>query len=249
VPAVADLLPAVSPSGANDFTCRPDSAHPAPVVLVHGTFEGAFDNWATVSPAIKAAGYCVFALEYGDRGTGDIAASAAQLDRFVDAVLGATGAQRVSLLGHSQGGMMPRHYIKFLGGGRTVDDLIGLAPSNHGTTNPGAFVAGATFCPACDQQRAGSGVLHRHPDPLRRGRHAVHLGVPRRRRQHGERPPPGRLSCRGDRPPLHAAQRAGDPLGAPGARTARAGRSSGAAPLHLTGDRRRGRRTWPRTAT
>ena len=85
---VSDLLPAVSPPGANDFTCKPTAAHPAPVVLVHGTFEGAADNWATASPKVKAAGYCVFALEYGNRGTGDIAASAGQLQRFVDAVLG-----------------------------------------------------------------------------------------------------------------------------------------------------------------
>src|SRR3954449_13311192 len=156
---VTDLLPTVSPPGANDFTCRPSAAHPAPVVLVHGTFEGAADNWATMSSQIKAAGYCVFALEYGNRGTGDIPASAGQLQRFVDAVIAATGAKKVSLVGHSQGGMMPRWYIKFLGGAAKVDDLVGLAPSNHGTTNPGAFVAGETFCPACDQQRAGSPVL------------------------------------------------------------------------------------------
>jgi triacylglycerol lipase len=160
VPAgIADLLPATSPPGANDFTCRPSAAHPAPVVLVHGTFESAADNWATVAPQIKAAGYCVFALDYGNRGTGDIPTSAGELQRFVDAVLGATGARKVSLVGHSQGGMMPRWYLKFLGGTTVVDDLVGLAPSNHGTTNPGAFVTGATFCPACDQQRAGSSFL------------------------------------------------------------------------------------------
>jgi triacylglycerol esterase/lipase EstA (alpha/beta hydrolase family) len=157
---VTDLLPSVSPPGANDFTCRPSAAHPAPVVLVHGTFESAVDNWSTVSPQLKSAGYCVFALEYGNRATGDIAESAGQLKRFVDAVLGATGAHRVSLVGHSQGGMMPRYYIKFLGGDSKVDDLVGLAPSNHGTTNPGAFVTGATICVACDQQRAGSDFLH-----------------------------------------------------------------------------------------
>ena len=156
---VSDLLPAVSPPGANDFTCKPTTAHPAPLVLVHGTFEGAADNWATASPKFKAAGYCVFALEYGNRGTGDIAASAGQLQRFVDAVLAATGARKVSMVGHSQGGMMPRYYLKFLGGTAKVDDLVGLAPSNPGTDNPGARVAGATFCPACDQQRAGSPFL------------------------------------------------------------------------------------------
>jgi triacylglycerol esterase/lipase EstA (alpha/beta hydrolase family) len=156
---VTDLLPSVSPPGANDFTCRPGADHPAPVVLVHGTFESALDNWSTVSPQLKSTGYCVFALEYGNRATGDIAESAGQLKRFVDAVLGATGAHRASLVGHSQGGMMPRYYIKFLGGDSKVDDLVGLAPSNHGTTNPGAFVTGATICMACDQQRAGSDFL------------------------------------------------------------------------------------------
>ena len=155
----AHTSPTASPPGANDFTCRPSAAHPAPVVLVHGTFESATDNWLTVSPQIKAAGYCVFALDYGNRGTGDIPTSAGELQRFVDAVLLATGARKVSLVGHSQGGMMPRWYLKFLGGAAKVDDLVGLAPSNHGTTNPGALVAGATVCPACDQQRAGSSFL------------------------------------------------------------------------------------------
>ena len=40
------------------------------------------------------------------------------------------------MVGHSQGGMMPRYYIKFLGGAGKVDDLVGLSPSNHGTVQP-----------------------------------------------------------------------------------------------------------------
>jgi triacylglycerol lipase len=55
--------------------------------------------------------------------------------------------------------MMPRWYSKFLGGATRVGDLVGLASSNHGATNAGAFVTGATFCAACDQQRAGSPFL------------------------------------------------------------------------------------------
>src|SRR4029078_8977121 len=104
----AHWLPAWSPPCPTDFPCQPTATHPAPVVLVHGTFEGAADNWATASPKFKAAGYFVFALEYGNRGTGDIAASAGQLQRFVDAVLAATGAHKVSMVGPSQGGRVAR---------------------------------------------------------------------------------------------------------------------------------------------
>jgi triacylglycerol esterase/lipase EstA (alpha/beta hydrolase family) len=84
-------------------------------------------------------------------------------------VLQATGATKVDVVGHSQGGMMPRWYIKFLGGDQTVHELVGLAPSNHGTTFNGlaslarAFPGGASalggMCEACEQQFAGSSFL------------------------------------------------------------------------------------------
>jgi len=43
--------------------------------------------------------------------------------------------------------MMPRYYAKFLGGAAKIDDLVGLSPSSHDTTNPLAPRTGAT-CPA-----------------------------------------------------------------------------------------------------
>jgi triacylglycerol esterase/lipase EstA (alpha/beta hydrolase family) len=66
----------------------------------------------------------------------------------------------VSLVGNSQGGMMPRYYIKFLGGAGKVDDLVGLSPSNHGTANPLTLTPGLTYlCPSCVQQKTGSSFL------------------------------------------------------------------------------------------
>src|SRR4029078_2981590 len=87
-----------------------------------------------LSTAMVDKGFCVYSLDYGNRGTGDIVASATPLKSFVGKVLDATGATKVSMVGHSQGGMMPRYYIKFLGGAAYVDDLVGLSPSNHRNT-------------------------------------------------------------------------------------------------------------------
>jgi triacylglycerol lipase len=117
-------------------------------------------NWSVVAPAIKLNGYCVFALDLPARGTGPIANASAALGAFVDRVLAATGAAKVDIVGHSQGGMLPRHYIKRLGGLDKVDDLVALAPSNHGTV-----VASLVdrlvlpFCAACSEQAYNSSFL------------------------------------------------------------------------------------------
>jgi triacylglycerol esterase/lipase EstA (alpha/beta hydrolase family) len=150
--------------GANDWNCEPSAAHPRPLILVHGTFGVAFANWIYMSQALRSKGFCVFALEYGHLppnpfpGMDHPDRSAQQLKIFVDGVLAATGASRADLVGHSQGGMMPRYYIRFLGGAAKVGDLVGIAPSNHGTTNPLAPPAGYV-CPACADQAAGSPFL------------------------------------------------------------------------------------------
>lgn len=173
------LFPDSAPAGANNWSCKPGSAHPYPVVLVHGTVENMNDNWGGASPLLADNGYCVFAFDYGGassssdlQGTGDIAAGAGQLATFVNKVLAATGASKVDIVGHSQGGMMPRYYIKFLGGASTVDKLVALAPSNNGTTLDGLTQLGAqlqileptnqfltTVCTSCVEQEVGSAFL------------------------------------------------------------------------------------------
>jgi len=174
----AHTSPSAGPPGANDWSCRPSAAHPRPVVLVHGTFADMSNSWQAISPLLKNNGYCVFALNYGDYngsgaigvyGVDDIPTSAQELGAFVDKVLAATGAAEVDLVGHSQGGMMPRYYLKYLGGAAEVHTLVGLSPSNHGTTLDGLFVLSNFFpganqftgalCPACEQQRAGSAFI------------------------------------------------------------------------------------------
>jgi triacylglycerol lipase len=165
LPVPLPTSPFGEPTGANDWSCAPTAEHPTPVVIVHGTFGDRKSLLDDLSSAMVDEGYCVYSLDYGNRGTGDIPTSAKQLKAFVGKVLDATGAAKVSMVGHSQGGMMPRYYIRFLGGAAHVDDLIGLSPSNHGTTivgdpsNPitGALLGGV--CRSCAQQAAGSDFL------------------------------------------------------------------------------------------
>ncbi len=140
-----------SVAGANN-NCKPSSAHPYPVVLVHATLADEGSNWVTLAPLLANEGYCVYAFNYGATlasfevwpfigpridGLGHIEKSAEELRSFVNSVISKTKASKVDLVGHSQGGMMPNYYIKFLGGAAKVNELIGLAPSNHGTTLDG----------------------------------------------------------------------------------------------------------------
>jgi triacylglycerol lipase len=159
-PAQAASIPTLPAAGANNWSCQPTKAHPSPVVLVHGTFGDSKTLLDRLSWRLHTAGYCVFALDYGNRATGPIEASAQELKAFVTKVLKATGAAKVSMVGHSQGGMMPRYYIKFLGGAPKVDDLVGLSPSNHGTSNPLLLTPGLGYlCPSCLEQQTGSAFL------------------------------------------------------------------------------------------
>lgn len=178
----ATTHPDTAPPGANDWSCESgDDANP--VVLVHGTTANMTVNWDSLSPLLHNEGYCVFAFNYGQvdglhvglpgsseltNGAGPIPDSAGQLKEFVDTVLDATGSDEVDIVGHSQGGMMPRWYVQFLDGAAKVDKLIALSPSNHGTTVDGLAqlpgveaLLSAGLGPAVRDQVEGSDVLSR----------------------------------------------------------------------------------------
>ncbi|HNA99170.1 MAG TPA: alpha/beta fold hydrolase [Marmoricola sp.] len=129
--------------GMNDWSCKPTAQHPRPVVLVHGTLGAQSTNWGSYSLAFKRAGYCVFALTYGEfKGVGDfpvrfgglkdIRGSSKELRRFVKKVRKRTGAARVDLVGHSQGGLVIAHYLKNRGGAKSVDNAVALASPYKG---------------------------------------------------------------------------------------------------------------------
>jgi triacylglycerol lipase len=148
---------AVQP-GAKPLRCA-TSRHPEPVVLVPGTFDAT--NWTAIGDTLAADGYCVSTFDYGDAGAGSMDLAAQRLDRFVRRELTYTHAARVDIVGHSQGGLVARYYARFLGGASKIDDLVALAPPNHGTTTPLVISGSAIGCIACLQQTAGSDFLAR----------------------------------------------------------------------------------------
>ena len=179
------LHPGTPPPGANDWSCRPTTAHPRPVVLVHGLFANMTDNWQTMSPLLANNGYCVFALSYGvpagasaplDEfgGLNPMEQSAGELAAFVDRVLAATGATKVDIVGHSEGATMPDYYIEYLGGAAKVARYVGVSGVKHGTTLhgvgtllteygtlfPGAPDPTAGSCGSCNEFLVGSDYIH-----------------------------------------------------------------------------------------
>jgi triacylglycerol esterase/lipase EstA (alpha/beta hydrolase family) len=138
------LPPNSDPPGANNWSCKPSAAHPLPVVLVHGLIGNKATNWQTYAPLLANNGYCVFALTYGVfphdgvlasqfGGREAIEQSATEFGAFIAKVLAATGANKVDIVGHSEGTLMPNYYAKFLGGAQYIDQYISLASLWHGT--------------------------------------------------------------------------------------------------------------------
>ena len=152
--------PGIPPPGANDFSCR-SAQHPVPVILVHGTFGDMTVSWNALSPLLVLNHYCVFALDLPNRGMAPMDRSADKLAAFIDEVRQKTGAAKVSLVGHSQGGMLGRYVARFRGKLGVIDDIVGLAPSSHGTTQPLAPPLGGLGCPACAEQAAGSDFMNK----------------------------------------------------------------------------------------
>lgn len=172
--AATDAAASPVSSGRNNWSCKPSAAHPNPVVVLHG-FLGNADNdlGGSLGNVLKANGYCEFDLTYGTPiqgipvgGITDVPASARTIARFIDKVLAATGAQKVAVVGHSEGGFIGSYLPKHVPGmAAKISHVIGIAPGNHGTSFAGAvyladfanvrpqvdFVLKLFGCKACTQ--------------------------------------------------------------------------------------------------
>ncbi|GEE03413.1 lipase [Gordonia spumicola] len=137
--------PGGSLPGANRWDDPLDPAHPVPVILAHGTAGGAQTNWGTYVPLLTQAGYSVFTLTYGAiegsrwpisalGGMAPIERSAVEFAAFAERVMAATGADKVHVVGHSQGTLVPNYWARFLGGHDKIAKYVSLAPLWEGTT-------------------------------------------------------------------------------------------------------------------
>lgn len=134
------LLAACNPNPTPEEACTTGSNGGDPVIIVAGTFSPAIANELFLGNSLHAAGFthCTFELkgreELGNLpGTMPIEISAVALSLFVDEVLTWADAQQVDLVGHSQGALAARSYIKDFGGIDKVGTMVSLAGPNQGT--------------------------------------------------------------------------------------------------------------------
>jgi triacylglycerol esterase/lipase EstA (alpha/beta hydrolase family) len=186
--AVGTSAASASTSGVNDAGCRPSSAHPEPVVFLHGLGATYYEDINFLQSDVAAKGYCTFSLTYGAYdgfpyvgGLRPIADSAQQIKAFVLQVLAETGAAKVDLVGHSEGGFQSLYVTKTQGIAAKIDKVVAIAPPTHGTSFAGLYnlaialgqtglvkQALTTFgCPACaDLVDGGAAVTTLDTGPI-----------------------------------------------------------------------------------
>jgi hypothetical protein len=128
----------------------------APVLLVPGTsLNPSTDYGYGWEPALRKLGWPYCAVTLPGNAMGDIQVAGEYVVSAIRTMHAAYGG-RIDIVGHSQGGMVPRWALRFWPDTRAmVDDLVGLSPSNHGTLDA-IPVCAASCAPAFWQQRSNA---------------------------------------------------------------------------------------------
>lgn len=137
VPTIAPTIsPTVSPT-PSESPQPPDAASPnpkRPVILVPGFMEAVPAAFLKgISAHLKKQGWDkVYYLNNG-LVVAKAEKYAQRVKDKVDAVLKATGSNKVDIIAHSYGGLYTRYYLKNLGGTEQVDHFISIASPHKGT--------------------------------------------------------------------------------------------------------------------
>ncbi|KAI5865601.1 alpha/beta-hydrolase [Durotheca rogersii] len=188
--AIPDALRLSELYGApdNDFGCRGERN---PVVLLHGLSASRDVDLNMLQRELSRRGYCTFSLTYGAwpllpwvGGLRPMAESARDIAAFVRAVSDRTGAPRVDLVGHSEGGVQALYVpLTQAGLAGVVERVVALGPAVHGaryfgftdllylggevTRRVGRAVQTLLGCPACDDMMTGGAVYRSFRDAAR----------------------------------------------------------------------------------
>lgn len=176
--------------GNNDPGCKPSAAHPNPVVFLHGLGANKDADLNLLQDDVAKQGYCTFSDTYGAHpgfpyvgGLRPVADSAGEIKAFIQQVLAQTGAAKVDVVGHSEGGFQSLYVTKTQAIAGRIGKVVAIAPPTHGTTFAGLYNLAYLFgqasrdavgkalaafgCPACsDLGVGGSAVATLNDGPI-----------------------------------------------------------------------------------
>ncbi|KAI0390644.1 Alpha/Beta hydrolase protein [Xylariaceae sp. FL0594] len=177
----------------NDFNCKPffppssskTTPHNRnPVIMLHGLFQNRNNDLHLLQRALNARGYCTYSLTYGSYtswfpflnqfgGMKNMTHTAGDIANFIREVVRRTGAEKVDVVGHSEGAVQAL-YVPLATQQQEgdisshIDKIIALSPALHGARYWGfadlwyvggeasrAFIGwlvdNVFMCPACEQ--------------------------------------------------------------------------------------------------
>lgn len=104
-----------------------------PVLLLHGYIMSPLSAWPIMWARLRLDGHKCYTMFLKGIGLRDIRFSAEKTRKKVEKILARTGAKKIDLIGHSEGGMVARYYIQRFGGDKYVERCITLGTPHGGT--------------------------------------------------------------------------------------------------------------------
>jgi triacylglycerol lipase len=159
---IATTVTLAVPAAASATTTS-TTASRNPVVVVAG-LSGPSLAYEPLATRLRADGYRVFIYELPGLGFGDIRDSARAFRDYLAQLRSSNGFDKVDLVAHSEGGLVSRYYLKYLGGTAEIGRYVSLGSPHYGTymANIAQFL-GLGDCVgimACQQMTINSSFLN-----------------------------------------------------------------------------------------
>jgi triacylglycerol esterase/lipase EstA (alpha/beta hydrolase family) len=125
-----------------------------PIVFMHGlagfdTLLNVFDYWLGVEDLLSSAGY--FVEIQGVSAFDSTSVRAEQWREHLDALYNETGARKINIIAHSQGGLDARYYTSLLDDAYRVASITTIATPHNGTAIADLFTGVVDLSPADGQ--------------------------------------------------------------------------------------------------